>query len=131
MKRLLNKIADTLADAAILEMGVDVQTVGVLHSKVASETRMSPLRRFIQSISDTLSNAALLEMGVTVAAPSAQAGRDRETLEENLVEKAFAVEADFDDIHKTILREHRVEQDIAHPDECQHGDNDICFRYAS
>jgi hypothetical protein len=131
MKRLLNKITDTLADAALLEMGVDVQTVRVLHSKVAYETRMSPLKRFFQSISDTLADAALLEMGVNVAAPSSQAERVRETLEENLIESAFAEEADFDDIHKAILREHQVERDIVYPDECQYGDNDMRFRHAA
>ena len=67
MKRFLNKITDILADAALLEMGVDVQTI-------------------------------------------AQVGTFRESLEENLVEVAFAEEADYDDIHEAIQREHRQEK---------------------
>ena len=70
MKRFLNKITDILADAALLEMGVDVQTI-------------------------------------------AQVGTFRESLEENLVEVAFAEEADYDDIHEAIQREHRQEKDVA------------------
>jgi hypothetical protein len=70
MKRFLNKITDILADAALLEMGVDVQTI-------------------------------------------AQVGTFRESLEENLVEVAFAEEADYDDIHEAIQREHRQKRDVA------------------
>jgi hypothetical protein len=35
--------------------------------------------------------------------------------------------ADYDDIHEAILREHWTDRDIAHPDDCQYGDNDLCF----
>jgi hypothetical protein len=73
MKRLLGNITETLADAALLEMGFDVQTVGELHLKVASESRMSPLKRFILNITDTLADAAILEMGVNVVTPIAKA----------------------------------------------------------
>lgn len=86
MKRLRMSIENTLADAALLEMGVDVATVPEHHSRPASET-----------------------------------------LEENLIEVAFAEAADYDDIHEAILREHGAERDIARPDDCQYGDNDLCF----
>jgi hypothetical protein len=108
MKRLLNKITDMMADAALLEMGVDVQTVEVLHSRVASEAKISPLKRFFENIADTLAVTALLEMGVQVARHVAKPGDVRE-----------------------MLREHRVDRNIARPDECQYGDNDQCFRHAA
>jgi hypothetical protein len=85
------------------------------------------MKRLLNKITDMLADAALLEMGVTVVTPVANAGTLRETLEENFIEIAFAEAADYDDIHKAILREHRSERDIAHPDECQYGDNDMCF----
>jgi hypothetical protein len=40
-------------------------------------------------------------------------GTFRESLEENLVEVAFAEEADYDDIHEAIQREHRQKRDVA------------------
>ncbi|MGE5751719.1 MAG: hypothetical protein ACM30F_06230, partial [Nitrospirota bacterium] len=74
-----------------------------------------------------LADAALSEMGVNVAMPVEKPETVRETLEENLIEVAFAEEADYDDIHKEILREHQPEREISHPDDCRYGDNDICF----
>jgi len=85
------------------------------------------MKRFLNKITDMLADAALLEMGVNVAAPVAKAGTVRETLEENLIEVAFAEAADYDDIHVAILREHQLERYIAHPDACQYGDRDMCF----
>lgn len=85
------------------------------------------MKRFLNRITDMLADVALLEMGVNVATHVAKAETVRETLEENLIEVAFAEVADYDDIHKAILREHQSERDISHPDDCQYGDNDICF----
>lgn len=85
------------------------------------------MKRLLNKITDMLADAALLEMGVNVVTPVTNAGTVRETLEENFIEIAFAEAADYDDIHKVILREHRSERYIAHPDECQYGDNDMCF----
>lgn len=85
------------------------------------------MKRFLNRITDMLADAALLEMGANVATPVAKAEMVHETLEENLIEVAFAEAADYDDIHKAILREHQSERDISHPDDCQYGDNDICF----
>ncbi len=85
------------------------------------------MKKLLNRITDMLADAALLEMGVSVATSVAKAETVRETLEENLVEVAFAEAADYDDIHMAILREHQSERDISHPDDCQYGDNDICF----
>jgi hypothetical protein len=85
------------------------------------------MKKLLNKITDMLADAALSEMGVKVVTPLEKAGTPRETLEENFIEIAFAEAADYDDIHKAILREHQSERDIAHPDECQYGGNDMCF----
>ena len=85
------------------------------------------MKRLMQNITEILADAALLEEGVDMVSPGRRSRPDAETLEENLVEVAFAEAADFDDIHEAILQEHRSEQDIARPDDCQYGDNDLCF----
>jgi hypothetical protein len=115
-----------MADAAMLEMGVEVKTVGELHSRVASETEVSPLKLLFQKVTDTLADAALLEMGVAVA-PVENSNGFLETLEENLIEVAFAEAADYDQIHEAILREHRRADDMIRPDDCGYGDNEVCF----
>ena len=70
------------------------------------------MKRFLNKITDILADAALLEMGVDVKT-IAQVGTFRESLEENLIEVAFAEEADYDDIHEAIQREHRQERDVS------------------
>ncbi len=86
------------------------------------------MKRMLEKINDTLADAALLEMG---AEPAMGAERrpepDTETLEELFIEVAFAEAADYEDIHEAILREHQSKRGIAHPDDCQYGDNDLCF----
>ena len=90
------------------------------------------MKRLLNKITDMLADASLLEMGVPVDRPVGRATGDvRETLEENLIEIAFAEAADYDDIHKAILKEHEADRKIARPDECQYGDNDLCFRHAA
>lgn len=86
------------------------------------------MKNLFKNVSDSLADAALLEMGVDPSmVPALRLRRDRETLEENLIEVAFAEAADFDDIHEAIVRDHLQERDVAHPDDCQYGDNDLCF----
>jgi len=84
------------------------------------------MKRFLKNIEDALADSALLEMGVAVASVE-QTKAVRETLEENLIEVAFAEAGEYDQIHKAILREHRRENDMVRPDDCQYGDNDVCF----
>jgi len=86
------------------------------------------MKTFFQNIQDTFADAALLEMGVDLYHSPVAAKRSfQESREEEFVEIAFAEEADYDDIHKAILREHGEPNDRVHPDDCQYGDNDICF----
>jgi len=85
------------------------------------------MKRLLNKITDMLADAALLEEGVDIVSPNRRPRTDVETLEENLIEVAFAEAADYDDIHKAILRERQSERDIFHPDDCQYDDNDMCF----
>jgi len=85
------------------------------------------MKKLLNKINDMLADAALLERGINVVTPVSKERTMRETLEENLIEVAFAEAADYDDIHKTIQREHESERDIAHPDDCKYGDSDMCF----
>jgi hypothetical protein len=81
---------------------------------------------FLKNIEDSLADSALLEMGVAVALVE-QTRVLRETLEENLIEIAFAEEGAYYQIHEAILREHWRENDMVRFDDCQYGDNDVCF----
>jgi hypothetical protein len=85
------------------------------------------MKKFLQTINDSLADAALLEMGVPVTIAE-QLNIVRESIEENLIEVAFAEAADYDQIHEAILREHhRLADDTVRPDDCQYGDNDACL----
>jgi hypothetical protein len=60
-----------------------------------------------RNLFDRLTEAAMLEEGVRPE-PAAAAICDpiKESLEENLMEAAFAEAADYEDIHTAILQEH-------------------------
>ena len=124
MKRFLKNIQNALADAALMEMGVSAE-----HSTGARNfPPVQTLKTAFNRISDSLSDAALLEMGGFLGlSPTALRRSFSEAFEENMVEVAFAEAADYDDIHEALLKEHREPGDIIHPDECQYGDNDLCF----
>ena len=86
------------------------------------------MKNLLKHISNELADTAVMEMGVDALKTVEYRSRAcTETFEENLIEVAFAEAADYDDIHEAILREHRLEQDMLHPDESQYGDNDRCF----
>jgi hypothetical protein len=86
------------------------------------------MRTFFQKLEETLADAALLEMGINLDhSPAAAKHSLKESLEEDFIEIAFAEAADYEDIHKAILREHGDPDARIHPDDCQYGDNDICF----
>ena len=90
------------------------------------------MKRILEKISEILAEAAVLEMGVAMTpSPARNAEVTRETLEENLIEVAFAEEADYDDIHNAILKEHEAGRDAACHVERRYGDNDLCFRHAA
>jgi hypothetical protein len=65
------------------------------------------MKTVLKNLIDNLTEAAMLEEGIPLdTATIAVCDPFKETLEENLVEVAFAEAADYDDIHKAILREH-------------------------
>jgi hypothetical protein len=85
------------------------------------------MKKLFNKITDMLADAALLEMDIDIYADSRKAEAVHESLEENLIEVAFAEAADYDDIHEEILREHLSQRDISHLDDCRYSDKDICF----
>jgi hypothetical protein len=67
------------------------------------------MKTFFKNLLDNLTEAAMLEEGIRMETPAAGVCDPfEETLEENLIEIAFAEAADYDDIHTAILREHRL-----------------------
>jgi hypothetical protein len=86
------------------------------------------MKKLFRKIEEMLADAALLEEGVSVdLAPAPLKQSFAEALEEKLVEVAYAEAADYDEIHEAILREHDKDGGQVHPDDCQYGDNDLCF----
>ena len=65
------------------------------------------MKTFFKNLLDNLTEAAMLEEGIRLE-PAAPAVCDpfEESLEENLIEVAFAEAADYDNIHSAIQREH-------------------------
>jgi hypothetical protein len=58
-------------------------------------------------LEDLMAEAAMQEEGTSLGAVTTKACDPyKESLEENLIEVAFAEAADYDDIHTAILREH-------------------------
>jgi len=67
------------------------------------------MKTLFKNLLDKLTEAAMLEEGIRMETPAAVVCDPfEETLEENLIEIAFAEAADYDDIHTAILREHRL-----------------------
>jgi len=66
------------------------------------------MKTLFKNLLDRLTEAAMLEEGIRMELPiAAICAPFEETLEENLIEVAFAEAADYADIHTAILREHR------------------------
>ena len=65
------------------------------------------MKTLFRKLLDRLTEAAMYEEGIRPG-PGLASVCDpfKETLEENLMEVAFAEAADYDDIHKAILHEH-------------------------
>ena len=65
------------------------------------------MKTLLKNLLDRLTEAAMLEEGLRLE-PAAPVVCDpfKETLEESLIEIAFAEAADYDDIHTAIIKEH-------------------------
>ncbi len=67
------------------------------------------MKTLMRNLIDALADAALLEEGVRPGMVRQMVCDPlRESLEEKLVEVAFAEAADYDEIHMAILREHQA-----------------------
>ncbi len=67
------------------------------------------MKTLMRKLIDTLADAALLEEGLEPGMVRQMVcGPERETMEENFAEIAFAEESDYAEIHEAILREHRA-----------------------
>jgi hypothetical protein len=65
------------------------------------------MKTLFKNLLDRLTEAAMLEEGIRLETPAAAiCDPFEETLEENLIEVAFAEAADYDDIHTAIIKEH-------------------------
>ena len=84
------------------------------------------MKRLFKDLERTFVDAALLEEGVAVERRVEQYRPEHESIEENLIEVAFAEAADYEDIHQAILREHREAWKAAHPG-CGQGKNELCL----
>lgn len=87
------------------------------------------MKNLIKKITDALAESAIAEIeGPEALRMSKTAATHehnfKERLEERLVEVAYAEAADYEDIRKSMARERK---EIVHPDECQFGDNDLCY----
>ena len=67
------------------------------------------MKSFLKKTEYLINEAAMEEEGSTLGpAPAEACDPFEETLEEHLMEVAFAEAADYDDIHKAILHEHML-----------------------
>jgi hypothetical protein len=83
----------------------------------------------LKNITDSLADAALLEMGGSIVTPSGtMKPAFRDIIEEYFVEIAFAEAAEYDQIHKAILLEHRVYEGTR-TDACRFGDSNACLAH--
>jgi hypothetical protein len=85
-------------------------------------------------VEERLAASALAELGITdsieLAVRRTPVHTFAESMEEKLVEVAFAEAADYEDIHKALVAEKREAERLIKPDDCQYGDNDLCYSEA-
>ena|SRR3990172_7290474 len=94
------------------------------------KTLFKTIQSLFERLVERLAASALAELGVTdsleLAVRLIPAQSFSESMEEKLVEVAFAEAADYEDIHKALVAEKRETEQVR-PDECQYADNDACF----
>lgn len=98
------------------------------------KTLLKTIRSLSKRAEERLAASALAELGVTdpleLAVRSAPVHTFAQSMEENLVEVAFAEAADYEDIHKALAAEKRETERMIKSDDCQYGDNDLCYAEA-
>jgi hypothetical protein len=95
------------------------------------KTLLKNIRSLFERLEERLAASALAEMGVTDSLERAVRRTPVHTfaqsVEEKLVEVAFAEVADYKDIHEAMVAEKRTIERLVKPDDCQFADNDLCF----
>lgn len=98
------------------------------------KTPLKNIQSLFEKVEERLAASDLAEFGVTDSleldvwrTPVHTFG---ESMEEKFVEVAFAEAADYEDIHKALIAEKRQIELLVQPDECQYGDNDLCYTQA-
>jgi hypothetical protein len=97
----------------------------------AMKTILKTIQSLFERMEERLAASALAEFGVTdsldLVVKKTPMHTFAETVEETLVEVAFAEAADYEDIHKALAAEKREAERLIKPDDCQYGDNDLCY----
>ncbi len=98
------------------------------------KTILKTIQSLFERMEERLAASALAEFGVTdsleLAVRRTTVHTFADSMEEKLVEVAFAEAADYDDIHKALAAEKREAERLIKPDDCQYGDNDLCYTEA-
>lgn len=85
------------------------------------------MKTFFKKIADALTESTLAEMSIDTEQKLKTGAPEHsfaEAMEERLVEAAYAEAADYEDIKRSLEAKKR---ETARPDECQFGDNDLCY----
>jgi len=95
------------------------------------KTLLKTIQSLFERAEERLTAAALAEFGVTDSLELAVRRKPvrtfAENMEEKLIEVAFAEAADYEDIHNALAAEQREAERLIKPDDCQYGDNDLCY----
>lgn len=98
------------------------------------KTLLKNIQSLLERVEERLAASALAELGVAdsleLAVKRTPVHTFAENVEEKLVEVAFAEAADYEDIHKALAAEKRETERLVQPDDCQYGDNDLCYTEA-
>lgn len=84
------------------------------------------MKNLFNTSQKALADAALLELGVLPADSESRGAKARETIENNLVEIAFAEAADYEQIHKALSRERMQAEITGRVGDCLRDDHGLC-----
>ena len=84
------------------------------------------MKNLFTIIRGRLAEASLLELGAYPADSVPRFAKVRETIEDNLVEIAFAEAADYDQIHDAIAREKKKPDAAGRAGDCIRDDHGLC-----
>lgn len=95
------------------------------------KTLLKTIQTLFERAGEQLTAATLAEFGVAdsleLAVRWTPVHTFVESMQGKLIAVAFAEAADYEDIHKAIAAEKREDDRLIKPDDCQYGDNDLCY----